>query len=399
MMSRSLPALAAALTAALTCALAPAADAARGMEVAVQDDRTLLYDMYIGRDAGLDRVAELRASWLRATVQWSWTLGKQAKLRHRPAKLEYDFAVYDHLVDAAAARGVRVQLVLNGPPPRWAAGGPAAGWVGSNKPNPREFGRFARAVAEHFRGRVTRYSIWNEPNWRTTLSPANTAAKQYRSLYLRGYAGIKAADRKAQVLFGELSPQARRGWAIAPLKFARDVLCVDSRWRKKRGCAPLRTDGWAQHAYEFAHAPNWRGAKPDDVTIGTLGRLNTMLKRLHRARALTTPSGKRPPIYITEFGYRASGKQAQPAARRAKWIKQAFDIALRTPNVRQLLLYKLVRTPKDKSDYGVMTQTGKGDAAFKALVSWSGRQAGRDAISVPSVIPPPHPSERAPATP
>jgi hypothetical protein len=372
---------------ALTCGSAAPAGAARGLEIAVQDDHTLVWDKYIGRQAGLDRAAELHARWIRANIQWSWTLHGQARKPYRPANLRYDFAAYDRLIDEAAARGMQVQLSLTGPPPRWAAGGRASGWVGSYKPSPREFGRFARAVAEHFRGRVTRYSIWNEPNWRSTLSPMRTAAKQYRALYLAGYDAIKAADPDAKVLFGELSPQGKRGWAAAPLQFLRDVLCVNARWRKRGGCATVRTDGVAQHAYEFTHAPTWRGVAADEVTIGTLDHLNKALSRLQRARAMRTPDGRRPPIYITEFGYRASGPKAVAERVRASWVPKAFDIALRTPNVRQLLQYKLVRTPSSTGDYGVMTKKGTPDRAFKALKAWTKQKAARSAISVPVVVP------------
>jgi hypothetical protein len=377
-----------ALTVALMTAFAAPAHAARGMEVAVQDDHTLVWDGYIGRQAGLDRAAQMHVTWIRANVQWGFTLHRQARKATRPSNLVYDFSAYDALVDAAAAQGMHVQLSLTGPPPRWAAAGRAAGWVGSYKPSPREFGRFAAAISAHFRGRVTRYSVWNEPNWRNTLSPQQTAAKQYRALYLAAYSAIKATDPQAQVLFGELSPQSRRGWAISPLQFARDVLCVDARWHKRRGCATVRTDGVAQHAYEFSHAPNWRGIPADDVTIGTLDHLNRALTRFQKAGALRTPSGGRPPIYITEFGYRASGAKSQPASRRAAWVPRAFDIALRTANVRQLLQYKLVSTPNSSGDYGVMTKKGKPDAAFKALTAWAGRQARRSAISVPIITAP-----------
>jgi hypothetical protein len=128
----------------------------------------------------------------------------------------------------------------------------------------------------------------------------------------------------------------------------------------------------------------------DEVTIGTLDHLNRALKRLRKARALTTPAGRTPPIYITEFGYRASGPLSQPARRRAKWVRQAFDIALGTPNVRQLLQYKLVRTPKVVGDYGILDKkSGRPDAAFKSLAAWVSRQVSRSTIRVPVIVPVP----------
>jgi len=59
------------------------------------------------------------------------------------------------------------------------------------------------AAAEHFRGKVDRYSIWNEPNYVGWLSPLSQAPRLYRALYISGYRAIKKADPSAQVLIGE----------------------------------------------------------------------------------------------------------------------------------------------------------------------------------------------------
>ena len=130
--------------------------------------------------------------------------------RRKPAQLHYLFDQFDSLVDEAADNGIRVHLSLTGPAPRWAR--PKASlrqaWY---KPSAREFGKWAGVVAEHFAGRVDRYSIWNEPNWRTWLGPIKSAPALYRGLYTRGYAAIKKADPRAKVLIGETSPYGRPG--------------------------------------------------------------------------------------------------------------------------------------------------------------------------------------------
>ena len=74
-----------------------------------------------------------------------------------------------------------------------------------------------RTVAAHFKGRVDRYAIWNEPNLSAWLAPSSTSPAQYRSLYKTAYTAIKTVDPKAKVLFGELAPN-RDGRTIAPLQ-------------------------------------------------------------------------------------------------------------------------------------------------------------------------------------
>src|SRR5204863_9607900 len=136
------------------------------------------------------------------------------------------------------------------------------------RPDAHAFGRFARAAALHFRGQVRRYSIWNEPNHDAWLTPAADAPAIYRRLYVAGWSAIKAADSRAQVLFGETGAYAEPG-QVAPLAFLRAVAC--------RGCPELHADGYAHHPYEFTDPPEYSFPGPDNVTIGTLGRLVTAL--------------------------------------------------------------------------------------------------------------------------
>ena len=100
---------------------------------------------------------------------------------------------------------IRVHAALTGPAPVWASGNrKLRGGVR------RALRGVAGIVAKHFKGRIDRYSIWNEPNWRTWLQPLKSGPRLYRDLYTRGYAAIKRADRRAKVLIGETSPYQRR---------------------------------------------------------------------------------------------------------------------------------------------------------------------------------------------
>jgi hypothetical protein len=317
------------------------------LEVGVQDDAVFVHGSGIGRDAGLNRARQMGATHIRTGIDWA----------------SKSFSAQDALVRAAAARRMRVQLVLT----------PAPGWVKRSrrtdiyKPKPAAFAAFARRVARHFRGRVFRYSVMNEPNWHTWLRPHRSSPRLYRAIYRRTYAAIKSVDRRNQVLFGELAPHHKKRLSIGPLRFMREALCVNSRWRKRRGCKPLRADGLALHPYEFNRKPTYRYPNRDSVTIGTLGRLTSALRKLRRTRALTTPRGRTVPVYLTEFGYFASGKRRLPASKRAAYLRQAFRIARRTRGVRQLVHYQLVQTPRGKWNTGVIRPNGRPENAFFAL--------------------------------
>jgi hypothetical protein len=356
--------------------------AARGMELAIQDDALFVQGnkRFRGNKA-FDYAKSLGVTRIRANLIWTYTMPKaHYNARRKPASISYDFSQYDRLIDRAAANGIRVHISLTGPAPRWANARRAAPKQAWYKPNTAEFGRFAAVAAQHFKGRVDRYSIWNEPNWKTWLGPLKSGPSLYRSLYARGYAAIKKADPRAKVLIGETSPYARPGMSTAPLAFLRKVACVNTSYRRVRKCPRLKADGYAHHPYDFRHAPNFLYPGTDNVTIGTLSRLTRALDRLRRSGALRTPRGGRMPVYLTEYGYFASGRRALPSRTRSRYLKQAYTLALRNGRVKSQLQYLMLVLPRGSAstlNTGLVSRTGKRLPQFKALRSWYRGNRGR----------------------
>jgi hypothetical protein len=366
--------------AALACSLmlAPNASAAKGMELAVQDDAVFVNGLYSGGRIGFKLADGLNASWVRANVSWAYVVGRDARKKKAPKHITYNWTGYDNVVQFAASRGMRVQLALAGPAPAWATGDHK---VGHLKPKAGPFKAFAQAAAEHFRGRVTRYSIWNEPNYVGWITPLNSAARSYRGLYTRGYAAIKKVDPNAQVLFGETAPYALKNRATAPLKFVRDVTCATPNYRKARSCGTLKTDGFAHHPYDFDHPPTFRYPGADNVTLGTLDRLTSALGKLRKARLLTTPTGGVPDLYLTEYGYFARGKRRVSASKQGSYLVKAFTMAQKNPRVKQMLQYLLVQptTKYSSFDTSIASRSGHPTAAYKKLAAWAkrARKAGK----------------------
>ena len=365
---------------ALLCA--PSARAGRGLEVAVQDDQLFVNGRYGNLPLGLKLTRGINGSWVRANVQWSYVVDKDKRHRTAPADLTYNWTGYDNLVAGAAQQGVKVQLALAGPAPAWATSDHKVGVRGVKA---KEFAAFARAAAFHFRGRVSRYSIWNEPNYVSWLAPLSKGPKLYRALYSSGYDAIKAEDPDADVLFGETSPYAIRKRATAPLKFVRAVLCANARYHRARKCAPLETDGFAHHPYDFRHPPSFRYPGADNVTLGTLGRLTSALTKLKKARLLRTPTGGVPLLYLTEYGYFASGKYKLKASTRGKYLVKAFTIAQKNRRVKQLLQFLLVQ-PRGRHgffDTSIATTRGKPTSVYRVLARWAKKAARSGKITPP----------------
>ena len=378
--------LALVLTCASLFAATPSAMAARGMEVAVQDDAVFIFQYRGGanRAKGLKLAQQTKVSWIRTNVTWSYVVNKYKRQKKAPKKITYNWSGYDALIRAAAVKGIHVQLVLTGPAPAWATGNHK---VGVDRPKASAFKAFAKAAAEHFRLlNVTRYSIWNEPNLRAWISPLGKAPGLYRGLYTAGYSAIKAADPNASVLIAETSPYALAGGrnGMSPLTFLRGVTCATASYKRARNCGTLHADGFAHHPYDFAHKPTYKYPGKDNVTLSTLGRLTSALSKLQRANLLTTPSGGVPQLYLTEYGFFSSGKYKLPRSTQGKYLVQGFKMAQRNPHVRELLQYLFAKPTGNMRafDTSITSRKGSPTAAFNMLAKWAKQAAKAGQIAV-----------------
>ncbi|HWK29617.1 MAG TPA: hypothetical protein VNS09_23830 [Solirubrobacter sp.] len=378
----------------LALAAPTTASAAPSLEIGLQDDNVFLRQYYFGREQGLQAARRLGVTRLRVNVRWA-TLLEKPNARSEPATRSYDWAAFDSLIEDASREGIKLQLALTGPAPAWATQNRR---VGVRAPKAAAYGRFVRDVARHFKGRIDRYSIWNEPNWHTQLEPAVTCRKRhwkpgcdarlasrYRALYSAGYRAIKTTDPHAQVLFGELSPSASgtrkqpTAFSTAPLAFLRGVTCSTPTWTRARKCAPLKADGFAHHPYAFRTPPNRLVGAADDVTLASLDRLTHALDKLARRRALRTPTGRPMPLYLTEYGYLQPPLKGLSEPIRARYLTQSFDRALRHPRVRQLLQYLLVAPPPENDTFRsqIINADGTHTRSFGALERWATLHAPR----------------------
>ena len=367
-----------ALLAVLACLLG-AAPAHAGVELGVQDDPLIVRLPTAFAGFGADRLLpptrvdaaldSLGVDTVRMNVVWAQVAGDRAG---DPLRLE----LYDDAIERQLAAGRHVQMTLSGPAPKWATGNHR---VGAYKPDARRYGAFAGAVARHFRGRVARYAIWNEPNWWNLLRPRKRNARLYRKLYLRGYAAIKRADRAAKVLIGETSPLGRPTAATPPLRFLRRLTCSDREWRAARRCPKLRADGYAHHPYTLQWAPEFPGRQADDVTMGSLRRLSRALDALARRGALATPSRRSLPLYLTEWGYHARSKRVREPLR-SRYVRRGLQLAARLRRVRQVVWYQLAGPPRVTHahwDSGLLDARGRPRPVFRAVRGWSRTRATR----------------------
>ncbi len=293
---------------------APSALASRNQTVFFEAGQVLLEPHK--REHAFQQMQHLGVHALRVELYWSYVAPSSGS-KQRP-KFEatnpaaYNWTLYDWVLNRARELKWPVLLTVTSPVPKWASANHSS--VGS--PNAKDFEEFMTAVGKHYGSEVSLFAVWNEPNDVAFLQPQFNASGQpvspriYRGLFQAGYTGLQAAGlAHPKLLMGETAPvgfdslsraEVRQGGLhdVAPLAFLRGALCLNSHYRKAGACGSVPAYGYSTHAYTQKQGPLWVPPERDDVTIGTLPRLENALNLAARAGAIRGGI----PIYLTEFG-------------------------------------------------------------------------------------------------
>jgi hypothetical protein len=327
------------------------------------------------RTATLQEIASFGVDNVRQLVYWQ-SFAPRPNAKRKPRFNAADPNAYpagtwdrlDGLVRDAGALGIKVQLTLTGPVPRWATGSKKGH---TNRPSVKEFGRWVKAVGRRYGGQVSMWSLWNEPNSSHFLSPQRSRGKAvapmlYRKLYLAGVKALRAtrSNRRDTILLGETAPRANRR-TTGPLAFLRGTLCLDKRYHRARRCKRLPADGYAHHAYTTRTGPHFH-PRAGDVTIGVLGRLTKALDRAARAKAVP----KRLKLYLTEFGIQTYPDRIAgvPQSRQPAYLAISEHIAYTNPRVAEFSQY-LMRDDRRRGGFqtGLRTADGRKKPAYAAF--------------------------------
>lgn len=351
----------------------------------VQDDAELLHRPAARIASTLDDLRDLGVDWVRVTAGWSVIAPAPLSAR-RPIFDAADPGEYppgawdalDRVYAGARRRGMRLAIDIAFWAPRWAVARPARR---AERERERDtivvaaYAEFAEAVARRYADAAA-FTIWNEPNHNAFLLPqwerAGTrwrpsAPHLYRAMVQAAVPAIEAATPDATVLIGATSSIGTdRGTSpddrMAPLTFLREMACVDDRLRplaraECRGFEALPGDGWSHHPYSLELAPWQPDPRADNVRMADLGRLTSLLHRLHALGRTRRDL----PLYLTESGYQTTPPDpTQPTslAQQARWLPEAEQVARREPRVRSVAQF-LVRDLPQRP--GVAARTRWGD--------------------------------------
>jgi hypothetical protein len=338
----------------------------------MQDDDLLLQSPPAVVDQTLAEMHDLGVDRVRLSVIWH-DVAPAAPVSG-DAYPAAGLAPLDTAVQEAAAHGIEVLLNVRGPAPAWALPRhvPArfAG-RGGYEPDPNRFRLFVQMLGKRY-PQVHAWSVWNEPNWGAQLQPQSVrvrhrlvtvAPRLYRRLFRAATGALRATGHGADtILLGETAPIGAPNLgqlaAIKPLRFLRDLFCLDGRLRPLRGRAaralacdydrrgPLMATGYAHHPYAVT-APPWQpSANPDDVTLADLPRLYRVLNAAARAHRLP----RRQPVWLTEFGYQTAPPDPYRGVtldEQAAWLVAAEHQTWADPHVAALTQFLLRDSPPD----------------------------------------------------
>jgi hypothetical protein len=343
-------ALLAAFAALASAGIAAQPAGAARMEVAIQDDAVFLHpSFFYSQPKAYQQAKALGVKWIRFNILWA-----DYRASCKQNGNSRCFQPWDNAVNAARRNGVQPQITIAGTPQYEPQGDK---YISYNRPKPARYKAFVTLVAKHFKGRVFRYSLWDEPNLPRWITPQSQAPRIYRALVLAAYPAIKRVDRRAAVLIGEFTS------ANNPIAFMQ---------RMGKG---IKADGLAYHPFEFFTEPGKKiiRSKPRRVSgfigINSTPWIQSTLRTLARQRRISTPRGGTLPLHYTEFGYQTEGRYKMSQAKRKVWALKAMQLVARF-KVKEMLWYQLVHNPNsfgDVWDSGLVSMKAVPDVTYTNL--------------------------------
>jgi hypothetical protein len=346
------------------------------MEIAVQDEAV----MYAGTDAQrfavLVRAKQLGATYLRQMLY----MGRVHPCNGQNA-INGVAGLYNRIVAEARGAGLKTQIVLTGIAAAW--GNVCGGKVNTGHVSVGFWKKFIGTWVPFFYKRgVRRFSLYNEPNLPSFLCAGKVKtgkdvdsskckakmaknAAYYYKLYSEGYKTIRSLQKK------KLIGKGVKIW-IGEYAGSEGTKFTDMMLKKHK----LKADGFSYHPYQYCTAPSVKGKK---FTKGLcrramhgIGYVKDVQKKLAgwaKSKKLTTPGGKRVPLYLTEFGYHRKAPYSIPEKWRAKWYPKAMAYAAKA-GVKGFVLYQMI--PQAQAwDTSILEANGAPTPSFRAIHKWA----------------------------
>jgi polysaccharide biosynthesis protein PslG len=238
-----------------------------------------------GGDAGIKSAANLGVGWIKQQIDWNSV---------EYARGLYHWEELDHLV--AEAQKYRLKIMFS-----------VARAPGFSRPAPVEedgppsdisiFRDFMNALSTRYRGRVSAYELWNEPNLQREWRGFDLSAAKFAELVKAGTEGVRAGDPNAIVISG----------APAVTGIDDKVNAIDDRvYLREMVQAGVgdAVDAIGVHPYGAANPPDERAADATHLRSGYNNHPSFFfLDTLEDYHQILSDAKINKPLWVTEFGW------------------------------------------------------------------------------------------------
>ena len=164
-------------------------------------------------EAMLQMIQEAGIVWLRQEFPWE-EIEVDGRGQFTDSRIDRDgdgepdtidaWAKFDQIVELVEAYDLQLMVRLSNPP-SWSRSDPEIGEL-APPDDLQDFVNYAVAVAERYRGRISHYQIWNEPNIFPEWGNQFVDPARYTEMLCRTYDALKAIDPNITVITGAIAP-------------------------------------------------------------------------------------------------------------------------------------------------------------------------------------------------
>jgi hypothetical protein len=246
------------------------------------------------RDKQLQMIADAGYKWIRQQFPWADIeisgKGNFEDCRNASGGTCISaWAKYDNIVDLAQQHGLSIIARLEAPP-KWAQSTP-----GDFAPPARldDFSDYVSAVATRYKGRITHYQIWNEPNNYPEWGEQPVNPEDFTKLLCTAYRRIKEVDPNAQVLAPALTPTISLDPGPGPGSGLNDFIYLQRMYDAGAGQC---FDIMSAQGYGLFSGPTDRRLRPRDVNFS---------RPMYIRDIMVQNGDARKPIWISEMNWNA----------------------------------------------------------------------------------------------
>lgn len=311
-------------------------------------EKGLGLNVHQSADVGPDVTAAAGLGWVRIDLNWLDVYPDAAG----PA----DWARFDALVDAAAARGLSVLAVV-GYGPVWASTGDQLGDGPSNDvPQDGSYAPFVSEVVSHFAGRVTHYELWNEPNLDVFFE--GTAEEYVSRVLVPGAQAVHAACPECQVMAPSLATIGEDYAAFFDTVLASAADHIDIVSGHVYAGFPVDDTGSGSTSDSFFNKLEAHRVLETGGTVVYEGQLS--LKEVMDARGVNKP------FWLTETGREATLGDAAQEASQTRLYRHVLEAMLSRPWWETTIFYEAFDEPAAGYEWGVAVHDPAAPEGFAA---------------------------------